>query len=78
MPYVAQVLSNEDGPVVLVRAESTAEALSLAADEAACNDLIVTADEADIRIGWVRATPCRVGGHEIGRASCRERVCYVV
>ncbi len=65
MPYVVEVLHNEDGPILLVRAESAAEALALAADEAASNDLAVTDAEADIRLGWVRATPCNRGGHEI-------------
>jgi hypothetical protein len=62
--YIAQILTNEDGPVILVRAETTAEALSLAADEASANDLVVTDEETDIRIGWVRATPCNPDGHE--------------
>lgn len=65
MPDTAQVLSNEDGPIILVRAGSPAEALFLAAEEAADNDLIVTNGEADVHVGWIRATPCRGGGHEI-------------
>jgi hypothetical protein len=63
--HYAEMLRNEDGPILLVRAESPAEALALAAEEAAGNDMAVTDAEADIRIGWVRATPCREGGHEI-------------
>jgi hypothetical protein len=65
MPYTAEILHNEDGPVVLVRAETPAAALELAADEAGSNDMVVSDDEADIHVGWVRATPCRDGGHEI-------------
>ena len=65
MPYIAEILSNENGRMVLVRAETPAAALELAADEAACNDMAVTDAEADIRVGWVRATPCREGGHKI-------------
>jgi hypothetical protein len=65
MPFVSEMLHNEDGPILLVRGESAAEVLALAADEAACNDMAVTGTEADIRLGWVRATPCRHGGHEV-------------
>jgi hypothetical protein len=64
MPYQVQVLHNSDGPVILARGETPAEVLALAADEAAHNDLVVTDAEADIRVGWVRATPCRRDGHE--------------
>ena len=64
MPCVAEVLHNEDGPILLVRADGTAEALALAADEAARNDMAVTDAEADIELGWVRATPCNPEGHE--------------
>ena len=64
MPSIAEVLHNEDGPILLVRAQSAAEALELAADEAADNDMAVTDTEADIRLGWVRATPCNPAGHE--------------
>jgi predicted small secreted protein len=55
MPFVSEVLHNEDGPILLVRGESAAEVLALAADEAACNDMAVTGTEADIRHG----------GHEV-------------
>jgi hypothetical protein len=64
MPYVAEILSNEDGHVALVRAQTPAAALALAAGEAGSNDMVVTDTEADIRIGWVRATPCNREGHE--------------
>jgi len=64
MPFITEVLHNEDGPILLVRGESAAEALALAADEAACNGMAVTDTEADIRLGWVRAMPCHPGGHE--------------
>lgn len=64
MAYEVRVLHNEDGPVILARGETPASVLELAADEAACNDLAVTDAETDIRVGWIRATPCREGGHE--------------
>jgi hypothetical protein len=64
MPYEVRVLHNGDGPVILARGETPASVLELAADEAASNDLVVTDAEADISVGWVRATPCREGGHE--------------
>ena len=65
MPYQVEVLRNEDGPVMLARGETVAEALALAADEAARQGVVVTDTEADIHLGWVRATPCNPEGHEI-------------
>jgi hypothetical protein len=64
VPYTVEILSNEDGHVALVRAQSTAEAFALATDEAACNGMVITDGEADIRLGWIRATPCNKNGHE--------------
>lgn len=65
MPFIAEVLHNEDGPIMLVRAETVAEALALAAVEAADSDMTVTDTEADIRLSWARAIPCNPEGHEI-------------
>jgi hypothetical protein len=65
MPQPAEILYNEDGPVVLTRAGSAAEALELAAEEAAGQDMAVTGTETGIAVGWIRALPCRAGGHEI-------------
>ena len=63
-PFAVQMLYNEDGPILLVRAESVAEALALAADEAGEEEMVVTDAEADVELGWVRATPCHPEGHE--------------
>ncbi len=65
MPQRAEILYNEDGPVVLTRAGTAAEALELAAEEAAEQDMTVTDTETGIAVGWVRALPCHPGSHEI-------------
>lgn len=68
-PYAAEMLYNEDGPVLLVRAGSVTEVLVLAAGEAADNNMAVTGTGDGICLGWVRATPCHPGGHEISGGS---------
>ena len=67
--HAAEMLYNEDGPVLLVRAGSVTGALALAAEEAADNDMAVTDTGDAINLGWVRATPCHPGGHEISGGS---------
>lgn len=66
-PPVSQILHSDDGPRIMVRASTLAEALETAHDEAAGEDLVVC-DPESVRLEWIRAIPCAPrssGGHEL-------------
>jgi hypothetical protein len=62
---VAEILSGDDGSVLMVRARTLAEVLEIAHGEAAGDDYVVE-DPAAVRLAWIRAIPCaprESGGH---------------
>src|SRR5580658_8946485 len=65
----AEILYNEDGPVILTRARTATEALALATEEADGEDMAVTDTEVSVTLGWIRATPCNPEGHETREGS---------
>jgi hypothetical protein len=69
-PPVAEILTGDDGPCILVRGKTTAELLEIAHGEAAGDDYVVT-DPESVNVGWIRAVPCvgkESGGHEFDGA----------
>jgi hypothetical protein len=63
------ILSGEDGSWLLVRGDSLPEVLAQAHAEAASDDYVLTEPEM-VRLGWLRAVPCRPGPHEIDGCCC--------
>jgi hypothetical protein len=71
-PSAAEVLDSDDGPCILVRATDLEEAIRIAHEEAAADDLVVAYPE-DARLGWFRTIPCvprATGGHVVQDADC--------
>jgi hypothetical protein len=72
MPEPAVILQFADGPSILVRAATEADALETAHAEAAGEDLVVAFPD-EVRLGWWRAVPCvRPGGagHVVNDTEC--------
>lgn len=67
VPDAAAILYGDDGPLLMVRGCRLADVLDIAHGEAAGEGFVVT-DPASVKLRWIRAIPCRAGGHEIDSA----------
>jgi hypothetical protein len=71
-PAATEILTSDEGPCILVRAADLDQAIRIAHEEAAGEDLVVAYPE-DARLGWFRAIPCvprNTGGHVVDDADC--------
>ena len=69
-PPATQILSGDDGTILLVRGQTVAEVIDTAHGEAAGDGYVLTAPEAVV-LEWIRAVPCAnrsSGGHEFDGA----------
>jgi len=68
-------LEGEDGDSLLIRGTGPAEILRIARDFVRDYEpeLVLLDELADVRVGQVRALPCRDGGHELDGAFCEGR-----
>jgi hypothetical protein len=61
--YQSELLSSEDGTVLMVRGKTLDDVLATAHEEAAADDYVLT-DPDDVRMAWLRKIPCPGTEHE--------------
>lgn len=63
-PMQVEMLSNDDGPCILVRGSDLAECVAIAKEEAVANDLRMR-EPAPVSLSWWRKIPCPGYEHEV-------------